>query len=404
MMLESHQIRSGLRAGLGAVLGCRRLPNARQKAARLEASRRHSAGRCEARTLHAQASRALEGGALEEASAYIDAGLRLWPEHPGLLELGAVCDLRSGAPERAVSRLSGVWGGSGRREYLLALARYGSGDALGAHLGLIELDRHEDCPAPARVLLALLELDRHEPGLARAALRRNLAHGADDLTCQALVLTELAERLPEEASQAAGFLAHAFALDGFQARWLRSLGLANRADLPNAPSDLVRQMGATLLARQHVIPTLMLAQKHRPHRGRINQLRGALGLIVEELEDTEQGYRCLGELALLAGDPEDARRWVWAGLAEHAYSAGLALLSDRVDEALAPDREGVRVTIDALRLALEDKPGYSDLRRALILRYRRQGLDAQAMRHARQWVDQAPEHPLAKQTLKEVAA
>jgi tetratricopeptide (TPR) repeat protein len=291
-----------------------------------------------------------------------------------------------------------------RHDYLLAIARYGSGDATGAHLDLIELDRREDCPTAARVLLALLELDRGESDRALETLRRNLARGADAMTCQAMVLMELTERLPDEATQAAGFLGHAFELDGFCSRWLKSLSLAGSADLPQAPSALSRQMGEALLSRQHVIPTLMLGQKHRPHRGRINQLREALSLIVQRLDDVEKGYGCLGELALLADDAEDARRWVRLGLSSFPYSAKLALLSDRIDSLLEPDEASVRLTLAALEQAIDAKPDYGDVRRALILRYRRQGLDAQAMRQAKRWVDRAPDHPMAQETLKEVAA
>jgi lipopolysaccharide biosynthesis regulator YciM len=342
------------------------------------------------------AQAALERHDLAAASAHLDEAARLTPHHPLITELRGRLALLAGRAADAADHLDRRTDNL-RRQMLSLIARSRAGDLAGVELDLTDLARQPDCPAELRVLLASIQLDRGHIDDARRTLHQNLDQGGDALTSQMLLLLDLEEELPVSARQAAGYLAHGFARHGSTGQFLDSLELDAT---PMAPLELVDQLAAELLRKPQVIPTLVAAYRLEPRAERIELLRRALYRIVDEVEQPICIIESLAELAIIAGEADDARRWAQRGLRVDPYSARLALLLDD----LAGDSEADVRTLEALRRVSAAHPNYSDVRRALILRYQRSGLAELAARHAQNWLEQTPDHPMAQDTARELAA
>jgi lipopolysaccharide biosynthesis regulator YciM len=132
-------------------------------------------------------------------------------------------------------------------------------------------------------------------------------------------------------------------------------------------------------------------------------LRDSLARIARDVFDDEQTMMLCtaqAQLAMLAGDADDARRWAHRGLRMNPYAATLSLvladLSD--DEALGPP------AADVLRRVNEKHPTYPDVRRALIKREMRDGQVATACMRLKEWLDAEPQSPVAEQLAREIAA
>jgi hypothetical protein len=110
--------------------------------------------------------------------------------------------------------------------------------------------------------------------------------------------------------------------------------------------------------------------------------------------------QAMAQLALLADDADDARRWAHRGLRVDPYSASLALVLARItdDPAVGPPTHAI------LTAVAEAFPLYPDLQAALIRRDKAEGRDDDARRRLSLWLDRQPDHPLARQVQQELAA
>lgn len=367
-----------------------------------DTGRRAAIGYLAAETAAQRADRALAQHDFAEARAAIRAGQHAAPQHPRLREAQARLAMADGSPELAARLLDADPIPNARRRLLLALAQCQAGRRLAAELQLREWSRDPQCPSEARALLAWLELEKEDAAAARRVLTPNLRHGPDALTCQMLLLMDIAEQLPRATRQAVAYLSHAFSHDPHIARWLDSFQIAPQIEQLEAPLELIERLADQLVQRPHVIRTLVVAQQHRPSLGRIDLLRRAIIRIVDRLAEPIVAIEALARLAHIAGDIDEARRWTRRGLKLEPYSASLALLLDQLADADDADDVSPR-PLAVLRRAAAARPGYGDLRRALILRYHKVGLSAQAARCAESWIDQQPNHPLAIRTHRELA-
>jgi hypothetical protein len=347
----------------------------------------------------------LEAGDTAAAQAAAERGLAHDPRHPALREVSAWCALLTGRPADAVQTLEHEPAPSARRRLLLNLARAQSGRLAEAHLDLCEWSRCERCPAEALLLRAILDLQHSDSAAARAALQTSLDRSPDTLAWQMMTLLDLEPLTPSpQPLSSAAMLAHAFGHEAVVARWLASLDITAEQTAAQVPLPIIDQLAAQLLQHPFVIPTLVVAQRHEPRPHRIELLRRAIGRIVWELPDPVPAVEALAELSILSAQHDDARRWVHHGLRHRPYSASLALLLDRIDRDTSPAATDAAQTLDVLRRAATAHSGYADLRRAVILNCNRQGLCDLASRKAQQWIDREPNHPLARQTLRELAA
>src|SRR5690606_31824314 len=133
-----------------------------------------------------------------------------------------------------------------------------------------------------------------------------------------------AQGLNDSAERLAVGLRHMRADDARAAEWADLMDLAQ----PEADAGPHDSEAATLAAQLRdqpgVIPTLVYAQKHEPHRDQIVLLRDALLRSEGDfayVEHHAMACLALAELAELANDSADARRWAERGLVLEPYSA-----------------------------------------------------------------------------------
>ncbi len=280
------------------------------------------------------------------------------------------------------------------------------GDATAVELDLSEWVRQPDCPAPARVLLATLLARRGEWRQARETLGEVLLaeiHLHDPRLVQMLVGLLLAQGLEDSAQRLAVGLRHMRADDPRAAEWAQLMAL----DIPDQVAEPVEGDAATLAAqlRQQpgVIPSLVFAQKIEPHQREIALLRDALSRAegdMEKIEHHAMACLALAELAELADDPADARRWAERGLVLEPYSASLAMVLHRSSDDPAAAAQATQ-TLDRVVARF---PTYPDVRAALIRREFADGKKTAAQQRLREWLDREPESAVARQVQQELAA
>jgi hypothetical protein len=219
-----------------------------------------------------------------------------------------------------------------------------------------------------------------------------------------LIANLVAADLPEAARRLLARLYHAHGDDPGVALWIQMNELPGASEMPSLPDARIERLAGELVAQPQVIPSLVAAQRIAPVAADLAMLRSALGLAARELSaDPPQAIavcQAMAELALLADDKDDARRWAHRGLKINPFSAPLALVLSRVadDPALGPPATSV------LREAVSAHPQYADLRAALIQREKTDGRAEAARLHLADWLRQDPEHPVARKLQSELAA
>lgn len=292
-------------------------------------------------------------------------------------------------------------------ERLARLARQClQGERAAAELELHEWRRQEECPPAARVLLASLLAQRGRLDDARAALLpADRARGEQDAQAMQLLIAILAATdLTDAAARMAVQLHHAYGQEPAIAAWIQVLQAPSVSDLPLLPDAQVEQLAAELVARPGVIPSLVVAQSLQPAASDIALLRHAITRMAREIQDDPQQMLTIcqaqAELAMLASDTSDARRWAHRGLRINAYAAPLALVLSQIedDPTIGPS------ATEVLAEAVAAHPTYPDLRAALIQREHAQGRPEAARLHLADWLATQPDHPLARKLQQELAA
>ena len=345
---------------------------------------------------------ALWTGDVERAARAIRKGLAGDAAHPEFIELRAWYALQAGCTDQALEVLEKYARPTARLKLLTQAMRCLAGRKAQAHLELSQWARQDDCPTLGRVLLAWLDLEADQPEHAAAALQRNLARGLDPMTGQLQVLVDLAQELPEATREAAERLLHQAGHDPSTRRFLGSLSLTETAS-KHIPLETVEQLAAELIGEPQLIPTLVRAQQINPQSSQIDLLRRSLARVVSDLDAPYVAIEALAELAVVADDADDARRWIQRGLQEQPFSARLAILLDNLPNDESEPKAGLR-PLDVLRRAAGAEPTYPDLRRRLILRHHQAGYHQAARHQAGNWLDAEPSNDLARMTWREGAA
>lgn len=233
--------------------------------------------------------------------------------------------------------------------------------------------------------------------------RKHLHTRDDALTAQTLITTLTATGLTDTARQITHQLHHDLGHDTAVADWLRFMHMPGTDTLEPLSHSVVEQLACDLVGQIDVIPTLVAAQQTEPVAADIDLLRGAIGRVVRDIDDAQQNLmicEAMAQLALLASDGDDARRWAHRGLKLNPYAAKLALVLSQVPE---NETEGPR-TVNVLQQVCNANPSYPDVHRALILRYRNDGDDDSARLQLRRWLDREPHNAIAKNLQQEIAA
>lgn len=276
-----------------------------------------------------------------------------------------------------------------------------------AELELHDWRREAHCPPASMLLLASLLARRGADDDALTILRRSRRQGADD-PAGAMLITALlaADGRTDSARDALLDLFHRHGDDPLVATWIRAIELPGTAELPAAPDAQIERLATELLHRPAIVPTLVAAQKARPVATDIALLRQSIAQMLQSAErenpDLDRLSLCqaLAELALLAEDLDDARRWAQRGLRINPFAAPLALVLARIpdDQTIGPP------ALEVLKGAVEAHGAYADLKAALVRRQRHEGLGDEARLTLERWLAEQPDHPLALRLQRETAA
>lgn len=275
-----------------------------------------------------------------------------------------------------------------------------------AELELYGWARERDCPADARVLLSSLlkRRGKHDDALkvlTIAGLSKNDTD-AEILRMQACCL--VTGELTESARQSLLALHHGHGHDSRIGRWIRATQLPGTAESQSLPDAQVEHLAEELALRPDLLPSLVAAQRVSADAMSLLLLRQAVLRLAPNLREDDERMvmvcQALADLALLSDDADDARRWAYRGLRLRPYSASLALVLSRVedDPAVGP------AASEVLRKAYEANPNYPDVRAALIRTENARGDADVARRRLEQWLREQPDHPIARQVEREIAA
>jgi tetratricopeptide (TPR) repeat protein len=344
--------------------------------------------------------RALERRDHPAAERAIAQALRIDAASPRLAELRAWYHLDLNQPQVALDILDAVPRPSPQLKLLLQLVRSLAGAKARAHLALNSWARHRDCPPAARVLLAALDAEAGHTGEALAVLNTDPELAADPRACCLQILLEGSRDVSQAARRAGAILLRRFGRHQHVTRFLDSLDLARRSDA-TVPIEMIGQLAEELLDQPQVIESLVVAQQCHPQPLRIELLRRAIARIVDQLAEPIAALEALALLGYLAGDHDEAMRWVRRGMKIAPMNVRLALLADELERGTTDASPELSTT---LRHLAEAHPGYPDLQRALIHRYHRRNNRDAALRHLAQWQHAQPDHPLAQRTRQELAA
>lgn len=285
------------------------------------------------------------------------------------------------------------------------------GQLAAAELELHDWQRHESCPTAAAVLLAALLAKRGDLAHANRVLRRFGRDKTGDAdACRLLIsvlvkldLSESASRLVHQLQ--AGPQSHR---DGLK-RWLEVMDAPGVAALPTHAQEHIRSLADELIRRPRVVPSLVAAHKIAAQNNAasmddVSLLRLALEHATRIWANDEEqmliACQGLAELAMIAGDADDARRWAHRGLRINPYNAVLSLVLSKIsdDPAVGPPAAFM------LQNAVAAHPRYADLRLALIHRLMANGATDAARAQINDWMIHDPANPHARRLLEEVAA
>lgn len=323
------------------------------------------------------------------------------PANRQLPLLAAAAALREGRAYHALHLVESADPHHAPTRLMTNLVRLSAGQRHAAWLDLSGWAADHGCPAQARVMLAWLYCAEGRHDDARRALRQ-VDDTHEPIAKQLAMLLDLEDGAAPPRRDVAELL-HRYGDDPTTEWFARSLGLGRRRSSDEVPLNMVEQLADELLAEPGVIPTLTAAQRRQCEPDRVALLRRALVRIVNELPEPIVALEALAELSRLAGDLDDAVRWVQRGLQVAPYSAKLALMLDQLDLDDSVDGLAANPRV-ALERVASLRPNWADVQHALAHRYHHDGLNTHAVEHLYRWLMREPGHPLATEALEELAA
>lgn len=252
-------------------------------------------------------------------------------------------------------------------------------DCLRGRLAWAELELHDwlhhpDCPHEARLLAAALAARRGDrtAALDILHLQRRRPHDEPPELMQLEISLLLGADPVRPAAAAASRLYHRHGSDPAIARWIMALDVPGLGALDLIPDAAVEHLAAELLHRPELIPSLVAAQNLAPDPAALPLLRGAIERIIREFDgDERRGLelcRALAELALVARDHHDARRWALRGLAldPDCHELALVLAEARSRDGRGADLPEHAEADSAVYRAANRFPDYPDVQLAAI--------------------------------------
>lgn len=289
---------------------------------------------------------------------------------------------------------------------LVRLRRWGvTGLAAAAELELHAWCRETKCPSTAALLHAKLGMHRGEFAVALEDLT---AYESKHQSNDAEILQTLVSLswLLDQHQQAELWLGQLRTQVGYLPaiqEWIQAMDEMQQANPFSSIDAQTEQLAVELMDHISVMPSLVVAMKLQSDDKTIAALRSALNHAYRDIHTShDQIVACeaLAELALLAEDSRDARRWAHRGRRLDPYHARFALVLAEIDDDAAVGPPAAVALGEALRI----NPNYPDVRAALIRREFADGQTTAARRRLRVWLNDQPEHPMALKLKQELAA
>ena len=281
-----------------------------------------------------------------------------------------------------------------------------SGQLAGVELELHTWYRQPDCPPEARVMLAGLLARRGKFHDAHAILEHCLNQDADQIDpaeLQILISTLIRDDLIDAARRVARRLYDAHGDQPHIADWLINMCAPGADKLPDIPDAQVQHLAGELIANIGMIRSLVAAAQYDPKPRTIALLRLAIARIAwDYAQDQRLVILCcaMAQLAMLAGDQDDARRWSHRGLKLDPYCATLAIVLGKISDEPSVGPPARKVLLRVARR----HPDYPDVRVAAIRRTHADGKTTSARRRLAAWLRREPTSPLALELSQEMAA
>lgn len=279
-----------------------------------------------------------------------------------------------------------------------------SGQVAAAQIDLFDWQRHDDCPLSARILLASLFAKQGQLDDALAVLpRAGKLPDIDDVAAAQLLITLLvSSEITDAPARVLQILHHDAGHHTRVMDWIGAMQMPGSSKLGESDAK-VDQLAEQLYKKPQVIESLVAAQHIHTDQTQIVLLRQALSRLWRHADDDEHRMRIIksqAQLALMAGALDDARRWAQQGLELNPYNAQMAMVIAKVPDDLATG-EPAAVVLDRVSLA---HPTYPDVKCALIELEHTQGKTNSAITRLKRWLRQEPEHPMATDLSRRLAA
>ncbi|QQE12685.1 hypothetical protein JD969_04255 [Planctomycetota bacterium] len=273
-----------------------------------------------------------------------------------------------------------------------------NGEAARAEMALYAWLRDESCPATARVMLAAMWARRGKLEDAKEILQGVYEQEIETWRpseVQLLISVLIACDLVDAAKRLGKALYKGYGQYEEIGKWLRTMSVPGSVELPYVSEKLVVRLAEQLAENLDVLGSLVYAQKHEPRAKSVLMLRHAMMRVVKgEMCETDELLCVVGlaELAMLAGDHRDVKRWAKRGLKIDPYHARLALLLSEIEQTYAEN-----VARKHLAAVARKHPHYPDVRSALIRQKFADGKTESAKRKLDNWLKYDPASMLAQQ-------
>jgi len=279
------------------------------------------------------------------------------------------------------------------------------GQVAAAELELHSVHRQAGCAPTVRIALAALLGRRGKQDDARQILKDIQPHTVEQDDPQQIRITIsilVGLNRIEEATELGRAYHRAFGHEA--AKWLRDMAVPEAHRLHWSQEQPVDELAHGLAQNPKAIQSLVSAQHYRKDLPTISLLRKAIRRIVPLFENDVRQMtmvcRAMAELAFMAGDQEQARRWAHRGLEEDPYCAPLALLINR----LRDEGDSALPAKSVLACVAQQYPQYPDIQTALIRRENDEGQTDAARERLARWLEREPYSPNALQLQQDLAA
>lgn len=288
-----------------------------------------------ARELAAALDRAVQLGQWKLADRIASQSMRIARDHPLLSERVARIRASQGDFDAALAIMDSCTNQTASMCLLRVVCQLQTGRHIEAHAGLLHWARKSSAPLQARVMLAMLDWQAGYADDAATTLQHSLRQIEDPMALAALMLMAVAQSRRQLANHWAMRLAAA-SVSSPHRRYFETMLSAN-GFRPATSSMMINDesiasLSTQLIANEHVIPTLVEAQRLAQPSDATHLLAAAIESAIDELEHLPTACHALSMLHEKLSHHDLAQAW---------RSRAAAALADRADVIASIGRHGV---------------------------------------------------------------